>query len=112
GAPPERGIEGVFDTMLAAHGALIHAEDHYARLQHDVGVILGPKKIPAFAGMTETIKELLDRNNVSRQFARVRTSVTRDMILIEAFPCPDPAGLPPLICAVIDDWPRAAGDPL
>lgn len=108
GEAPERGTIGVFDTMLAAHGNILDAEDHYDRLIHDASLITGLKKLTVWMDVIHVLmidNDLLD-------FARIRTSLTPDMVLIETFPCPDPKTLPPLTCAIIEDWPRVAGDKL
>ncbi len=106
GVPPERGIEGVFDTLLAAHGQARYYAEHMDRLMHDAKIVLDLSP-----DVPNVISALLSRNQLA-DFARVRTSVTRGMVLIEAFPCPDPQTLKPTTAVIIEDWPRVAGDPL
>lgn len=107
-AEPEalRQGDGVFDTLLAIHGEPQDYDAHMTRLIHDAQVVLG---------MTPEIDDkarwLLDRTGL-KQFARVRTTVKRDIFMIEAFPCPDPATLGPLTCAIIDSYQRQADDVL
>lgn len=106
GTAPERGIEGVFDTLLAVHGQAQHYSDHMARLAHDAKAVLGLSLT-----VPDVIGDLLSRNELG-EYVRVRTSVTREMVLIEAFLCPDPATLEPTTAVIIEDWPRVAGDAL
>ncbi len=107
-AEPEalRQGDGVFDTLLAVNGEPQDYEAHMARLVHDAQMVL--EFIPQ---IDDKARWLLDRSGF-KQFARVRTTVKRDIFMIEAFPCPDPASLLPLTAMVISDYPRQADDPL
>lgn len=106
GTAPERGVEGVFDTLLAVRGQAQHYSDHMMRLKYDAKVVLDLSP-----DVPDVIEALLSRNKLT-DFARVRTSVTREMVLIEAFPCPNPAALGPTTAVIVEDWPRVANDPL
>ncbi len=97
--------DGVFDTLLAVHGEPRHYDAHMARLVHDAQAVMDiTPDIP-----DKVMRWLIDRAGL-KQFARVRTTVKRDIFMIEAFPCPDPATLGPLTCAIIDAYARMAGD--
>lgn len=106
GTAPEREVEGVFDTLLAAHGQARYYAEHMDRLMHDAKIVLDLSPT-----VPDVIGGLLSRNELG-EYARVRTSVTREMVLIEAFPCPDPAALGPTTAVIIEDWPRVVNDPL
>lgn len=106
-AEPEalRQGEGVFDTLLAVQGEPQDYDAHMARLVHDAQAVMNiTPEIP-----DKVMRWLIDRAGL-KQFARVRTTVKRDIFMIEAFPCPDPATLGPLTCAIIEAYARVAGD--
>lgn len=101
GTPPERGTDGVFDTLLAVNGKPRHYADHMERLAHDAQAVLG---------LLPQVPDVIEQLAGGMAFARIRTSVTRKMVLIEAFPCPDPATLGPATAVIVEDWPRVIGD--
>lgn len=115
---------GVFDTMLAQGGVLVNPDLHFKRLTHDCDVVLGFGEtwMPSFADMTNIWLPLLSQNNLTKNFARIKTIVTGGLsdaplrisavpsIVVTATPCNNPANIPPAKCIVAHDFPRIAGD--
>lgn len=113
---------GVFDSMMAKDSVLIDAGDHFDRLIHDVEIVLGmgPSWLPGFLNMTEVWQPLLSHNNLSKGYARIRTTVTGGIsngpltissvptVVVTVGPSGSPENLPPIKCAVISDFPRVA----
>lgn len=116
----------VFDSMLAKDGILIDAREHFDRLVHDAGVVLGisPAWLPVFETMTEAWLPLLSRNDLIKGPVRIRTTVTAGIsdkplsiseipsVIITAARSGPVDDLPPLKCVVIRKHPRVAGDKL
>lgn len=116
----------VFDSMLAKDGILMDPRQHFDRLVHDAGVVLGlsPSWLPVFETMTEAWLPLLARNELTKGPVRIRTTVTGGLsdkplgvseipsVLITAMRSGPVENLPPLSCAVIRSHPRVAGDRL
>lgn len=116
----------VFDSMLAKDGILMDAREHFDRLVHDAGVVLGisPSWLPMFETMTEAWLPLLARNELTRGPVRLRTTITGGVsdkplavseipsVIITAARSGPVDNLPPLTCAIITAHPRVAGDRL
>ena len=111
---------GIFDSMLALEGKLIHAQDHYERIIHDAKIVIGIDPSFSFEDFKNTCLLLLEKNNLSTGHARIRTTITggkvnaplapatSPTVLIEAASCP-PAPETPLSCIIVRDYPRVAG---
>ena len=122
---------GIFDSMLAVDGKPIHPQEHYERIIDDVECVIGlsPPYPPACGGeaiaggeknFVNIIHDLLDKNNLTTGYARIRTTVTGGevkrplapaqipTILIDAASCDAPPEMP-VTCAIINDFPRIAG---
>jgi branched-chain amino acid aminotransferase len=117
---------GVFDSMLADNGVLIDAKAHFERLTHDAETVLGigASWLPGFTHMTEAWQPLLEKNNLSKGHARIKTIITGGisdsvlrisdvptvMVIVSKSPAPDSFG--PIACKIIPDHRRIAGDAL
>ncbi len=113
----------VFDSMLASNGILDAAREHFDRLVHDAGVVLGlsPSWLPVFESMTEAWLPLLSENRLNKGHARVKTIVTGGIsdgplsvseipsVIVSVSPSRSPDNLPPIKCAVVTAHPRVAG---
>jgi branched-chain amino acid aminotransferase len=111
---------GIFDSMLAIDGKLIHDPDHYERILHDTKIIIGIDLSFSFEDFKNTCFVLLEKNDLSTGHARIRTTITggkvdvplaaatSPTILIDAASC-SPAPETPLSCAIVRDYPRVAG---
>lgn len=116
----------VFDSMLAVNGILYDPREHFDRLVHDAGVVLGisPSWLPVFETLSEAWLPLLARNNLTKGPVRIRTTVTGGTsdkplyvsdvpsVVITATRSGPVENLPPLKCAVIKSHPRVVGDRL
>lgn len=116
----------VFDSMLAENGILQDPREHFDRLIHDAGVVLGlsPSFLPLFEQMTQAWLPLLGENRLTKGAARIKTIVTGGVtdkpMTITDIPsvfitvaASGPAGnLPPVTCMVVDKHPRIAGSVL
>lgn len=117
---------GVFDTMLAENGILIHARDHFDRLLHDADIVLGlgASWLPGFEKMTEAWIPLLSKNNLVKGHARVKTIITGGssdavlriseipsvIVIVSKSPAPD--SFNPISCRIVPEFRRIARDPL
>lgn len=111
---------GVFDTMLTKDGSLIYAQKHYERLSHDVKAVIDLPLYMTLEKFEKNCLALLEKNKLTRDCARLRTTVTGGIVkaallpattptvLIQAVACPDPATVEPVTCAIIKDYPRIA----
>ena len=129
---------GIFDSMLAKDGNLIHGQEHYERIVHDTKTVIGitplPNPPPLKGGKKENgetifrwgdnfheiIQNLIKKNNVEKGYARIRTTVTGGevnaplaktenlSVLIDVAPCSVPPETP-VTCVIITDLPRIAG---
>ncbi len=120
------GALGVFDSMLARDGVLIDPGEHFERLLHDVNVVLGMGEswLPGFVSMTNVWLPLLSQNNLTKGYARVRTTVTGGVsngplaistvptVFVTAQRSGSPEEVQPVKCTVIRDFPRVVGDVL
>lgn len=116
----------VFDSMLAKDSILYDPREHFDRLVHDAGVVLGisPSWLPMFETLSEAWLPLLARNNLSKGPVRIRTTVTGGTsdkplyvsevpsVVITVARSGPVENLPPLTCAVVRSHPRVAGDRL
>jgi len=112
---------GVFDSMLVKDSTLQQDQDHYDRLMHDADTVIGTKPSLRFDGFEKIIHELLEKNNLTDGFVRVRSTITGGVvnaplakaktptIYISAATTTLPDTTKPLECAVISDFPRIAG---
>lgn len=126
-SPLDRGWtlgDGVFDTMLALDGVVQHAGLHAARLARHARTF--DIKIPDPAQLPGAIDAVLAANNLTKGRACVRVTLSRGIghrgltppanpeptIIIQAFPAPDPASLPPIKAITSKIVRRNEGSPL
>lgn len=116
----------VFDSMLAMDGILMDARQHFDRLVHDAGTVLGigPSWLPVFETMSEAWLPLLAQNTLTKGPARLRTTITGGIsdkplgvsdipsVIITATRSGPVENLPPISCAIVTSYPRVAGDRL
>lgn len=107
---------GVFDSMLTIHGAPQDMNYHLERLNHDIKTVLPGISLSIDHNETAKIYQaLLEKNNLTKDHARIRTSVAMDgnepILIICTLPASKQSNTP-LICAVIESYPREAGNPL
>ncbi|HPD83740.1 MAG: aminotransferase class IV [Alphaproteobacteria bacterium] len=112
---------GIFDSMLADKGTLVHGKEHYERIIHDVRTVMGLTCPMGFEKFEENCLKLLQDNKVTHGFARVRSTVTGGVVkapllpahtatvLIEVAACPSPEKIEPARCVIVTDFPRIAG---
>lgn len=112
---------GIFDSMLASHTNLVHADDHFQRITYDTAIVLRLKFAMEQAEWADICGQLLDQNGLNGQCARVKTIVTgglsdvplqtsaKPSVIITVAPCPAPETISPATCAIITDYPRIAG---
>ncbi len=123
---------GIFDSMLAKDGVLIHGKEHYERIVYDTKTVIGisPPYPPACGGeaiaggeenFTKICQSLLQKNKLSSGYARIRTTVTGGIVkspllpahtptvLIDVAQASNPEKIEPALCAIITDYPRIAG---
>jgi branched-subunit amino acid aminotransferase/4-amino-4-deoxychorismate lyase len=111
---------GIFDSMLAKDGALLHDKEHYERIIHDTKIVTGLALSIGFKDFEKNCLTLLEKNNLTHDYARVRTTITGGIveaplapthtptILIDVAQCNAPPTTP-ITCAIISDFPRIAG---
>jgi branched-chain amino acid aminotransferase len=109
---------GVFDSMLALDGQAQHLDEHFERIMHDTKTVIGV--IPELNDFKKIVADLLEKNSLSKGYARIRTTVTGGVAgtplakaenltaLIDVAPCTAPPDTP-ITCAIIKDYPRIAG---
>ncbi len=78
-SPADRGFllgDGVFDTMAARDGKLLHPEDHVRRILHNAGIlkIVVPYRQEDFI---QALPDLLHKNGLGQGYASLRTTITR-----------------------------------
>lgn len=112
---------GIFDSMLANEGQLIHGQDHYERILHDTEIVVGLKLSLSFENFAKICTTLIQKNNLSEGYIRIRTTVTGGIVKSPLSPAQSPTILidvaqtkvadnsAPLTCAVITDFPRVKG---
>ena len=112
---------GIFDSMLAHDGALVHGAAHYERIANDVKTVIGLKFPMSFERFEEECLQLLEKNKLAYNYVRIRTTVTGGVVkgplmpahtctvLIDVTACPSPEKVEPVSCVVIEDFPRVAG---
>lgn len=113
---------GVFDSMLAEDGAPIHISDHFERVMHDAKTVIGVVPNISEAQFTDIIGRLLAENNLTSGYARIRTTITGGIVSRPLAVVEQPSVLidaaesghdnSPVICAIIEQYPRVAGNPL
>ncbi len=111
---------GIFDSMAAKDGEFVHAEDHFNRILHDSKIVIGLTPDLTLNQFQKICIALMQKNNASNGYARIRTTVTggevsaplapakKLTVLIDVANCPAPPETP-ITCAVITDYPRIAG---
>lgn len=112
---------GIFDSMLAYDNQATHLNEHYERITHDVKTVIGLDFSLSQNEFQKTIAQLLEQNNLTHGYARIRTTVTGDAvdtplakaknlnILISVGKASDPNDMQPIVCAIIKNFPRIAG---
>lgn len=112
---------GIFDSMLARDGMLIHGKEHYERIVHDTKTVLGLNFPLSFEKFEENACLAMGKNNLSAGYARIRTTVTGGVVkaplapvhsltvLIDVGQASNPEKIEPALCAIITDYPRIAG---
>lgn len=112
---------GIFDSMLVKDGTAIHAREHYERIIHDVGIVIGIDPDFSFEEFEKIYKMLLEKNNIQEGYARIRTTITGGVvdapldpvntptILMGAAATDNPNDITPVTAAIITDFPRIAG---
>lgn len=112
---------GIFDSMLAQDGALIHGQEHFERILYDSQMVIGLQPNLSFEGFKNICIDLLQKNKIDKNYARIRTTITggdvktplaaahTPTILIEAIATGNPEKIKPVTCAIITDFPRVAG---
>lgn len=110
---------GIFDSMLAKDATPIHATEHFERICHDVETVIGLSSPLNFTEFQRTIQTLIEKNNLTESYTRIRTTVTGGIvnaplapantptILIDVAQCSPPPETP-VLCAIITDYPRTA----
>ena len=111
---------GIFDSMLAQDGVLLHVKEHYERIAHDTKTITSLTLPMNFEDFEKNCLTLLEKNNLTHDYARVRTTITGGIvdaplaptrtptILIDVGQCNAPPTTP-ITCTIIPDFPRIAG---
>lgn len=111
---------GIFDSMLAHNGMLIHGKEHYERIVHDTKMVIGLNFPLSFEKFEENACLALGKNKLSSGYARIRTTVTGGVvkaplapahtptILIDVAQASNPENIEPARCALITDYPRVA----
>jgi branched-chain amino acid aminotransferase len=71
---------GVFDTLRAEDGVLIHGLEHFARLIHDAQTII--RATPGYSEpqLEAITQDLLQKNGLDKGAARVRTTITGGVV--------------------------------
>jgi len=112
---------GIFDSMLSKNGTLIHGQDHYDRILFDAKNVIGIEPQLYFDEFEKICSTLLKENNLSNDYARIRTTVTggevskplepsKDIsILIHVVKTVAPDENTPVTATIITDYPRIAG---
>ena len=111
---------GIFDSMLAQDNKLIHGAEHYERILYDSETVIGLKPRYSYKEFEKICLDLLEKNKLTKGFARIRTTVTGGEVnapltkskkidfLISAGTAENPEGLSDIKCAVINEFPRIA----
>lgn len=111
---------GIFDSMLAQDGKLIHGKEHYERIIHDTKTVIRLNFSLSYEEFEQACLHLMKENKANNDYARIRTTVTGGQVdgplaiaqnlttLIDVAPCSAPAETP-ITCAIITDYPRIAG---
>ncbi len=112
---------GIFDSMLVKDKKPMHIQDHFDRIMHDSKIVIG---LPPFCTVEKfkvICDELLEKNNIKNQYARVRTTVTGGLVkapllpahtptlVIDVAAAANPKDIKPARCVIIQDFPRIAG---
>jgi branched-chain amino acid aminotransferase len=120
--PDDAGIVtgiGVFDSMLAVNGEPQYADEHFVRLIHDADTVIGLS--PSLTDMAEISKDLIQKNNLTQGYARIRTVITAGpmsaplakpdhlTVMMTVGPAPAPDSFKPARCVIISDFPRIVG---
>lgn len=112
---------GIFDSMLAKDGVLIHGVEHFERIIHDSKIVIGLTPSISFDNFQKTCSSLLEKNNLQSGYARIRTTITggeveaplspvhTPTILIDVAAAGNPEKIKPVSAAIIKDFPRIAG---
>ncbi len=112
---------GIFDSMLAHDGELIHSKDHYDRIIFDSENIIGIAPHLTYKNFISICHKLLEQNNLKTNHARVRTMITgsttpkplmkstQTSILIHVANATPPNENKIMRVALVTDFPRIAG---
>jgi len=112
---------GIFDSMLALDGQLIHGSEHFERIIYDTKTVIGLKPNMSFDKFNDICQKLFTKNNLEKNYVRVRTTITggnvkapllpahTPTILIHIAQSYNPEKVEPISCAIISDYPRIAG---
>lgn len=113
---------GVFDSMLAQDGAPLHITDHFERVMHDAQTVIGVTPDMSNTQFADIIARLLMENNLTSGYARIRTTITGGIVSRPLAVAEQPSILidaaksshdnSPVVCAIIEQYPRVAGNPL
>lgn len=110
-----RGI-GVFDSMLAIDNVPQDIDYHLERLNHDIKAVLPEITFSIDKDdAIEIYKKLLDKNDLAKGQARIRTVIAMNNNDVVLLVCTMPArdhNTDTLTCAIIKDYPRESGNPL
>lgn len=91
-SPDDRGFlfaDGVYEVIRAYHGALFHADMHFARLRRSMSELRIP--VPDLAALETVCVELLERNGLLDTDARLYLQLTRGVApRTHIFPDPPP----------------------
>jgi branched-subunit amino acid aminotransferase/4-amino-4-deoxychorismate lyase len=111
---------GIFDSMLAKDGMLLHGKEHLERIIHDAKTIIGLNFPLSFEKFEENCCLAMGKNNLSSGYTRIRTTVTGGVVksplapatmptvLIDVAQASNPEKIKPVTCAIITDFPRIA----
>lgn len=112
---------GIFDSMLAKDGVLIHGKEHYERIIYDTKTVIGLNFTLSLEKFEENACLTMGKNKLSSGYARIRTTVTGGIVkspllpahtatvLIDVAQASNPEKIEPALCAIITDYPRIAG---
>lgn len=111
---------GIFDSMLAQDGKLIHGPEHYERIVRDTKTVIGLNFSLSYEEFEKVCLHLMKENTADNGCTRIRTTVTGGQVdaplaiiqnltvLIDVAPCSAPPETP-ITCTIIADFPRISG---
>ncbi len=112
---------GIFDSILAHNGKGVYAQEHYERIIHDAKTVIGLEPALSFDDFEKIYVELLQKNNLNENYARIRTTITGGevsaplaratqlTILISVGLAENPDNTEPCEATIITEFPRIAG---